>query len=66
MIAWRGVVEGDRHPELMRALHADFTNLHQGLIFDISSACCMNVHHPSTPERFAFSAALEARRLIPC
>ena len=43
MIAWRGVVEGDSHPQLLEALHADYTNLHRGLIFDISPACCMTV-----------------------
>ncbi len=43
MIAWRGVVDGNKHPALLEALSADFLTLDKGIIFDISSDCCMNL-----------------------
>ena len=43
MIAWRGVVDGHRHPEILKALMEDFTNLDRAIIFDISSDYSMNL-----------------------
>ena len=43
MIAWRGVVNGNEHPDLLQALMTDFTNLEHAITFDISSDCCMNL-----------------------
>ena len=43
MIAWRGVVDGSSHPELLQALIEDYEHLDRGIIFDISSDCCMNL-----------------------
>lgn len=43
MIAWRGVVDGHQHPEILKALMEDFTNLDCAIIFDISSNCSMNL-----------------------
>ena len=43
MIAWRGVVKGDEHPELLQQLKADFGNLDRGIIFDLSPSKCMNL-----------------------
>ena len=39
MIAWRGVVNANDHPELMEALQADFKYLGNGIIFDIGNDC---------------------------
>lgn len=39
MVAWRGVVDGDAHPELLQELKADFTTLGNGIIFDIADRC---------------------------
>lgn len=39
MIAWRGVVDGNAHPELLKELQADFTTLGKGIIFDIADRC---------------------------
>ncbi len=43
MIAWRGVVKGDEHPELVKRLQADYKNLEQGAIFDLSTSGGMNL-----------------------
>ena len=43
MIAWRGVVDGHRHPEILQALMEDYTNLDHAIIFDICSKCSMNL-----------------------
>ena len=39
MVAWRGVVHGNTHPELLAELKADFTALGNGIIFDIADRC---------------------------
>lgn len=39
MVAWRGVVDGNAHPELLQELKADFTTLGNGIIFDIAERC---------------------------
>ena len=39
MIAWRGVVDGNAHPDLLKELQADFTTLGSGIIFDIADRC---------------------------
>lgn len=39
MVAWRGVVDGNTHPELLAELKADLTTLGNGIIFDIANRC---------------------------
>ena len=39
MIAWRGVVKMDRHPELLQRLAADYRSLFRGVTFDIADRC---------------------------
>ena len=39
MVAWRGVADGNAHPELLEELKADFTTLGNGIIFDIADRC---------------------------
>ena len=39
MVAWRGVLDGNMHPELLAELKADFTTLDNGIIFDIADRC---------------------------
>ena len=39
MIAWRGVVEMDQHPELLQRLAADYRSLTRGVTFDIADRC---------------------------
>lgn len=39
MIAWRGVADGNAHPELLAELKADFKTLGNGIIFDIADRC---------------------------
>jgi len=39
MVAWRGVCDGNAHPELLAELKADFETLGNGIIFDIADRC---------------------------
>lgn len=39
MVAWRGVCDGNAHPELLAELKADFKTLGNGIIFDIADRC---------------------------
>lgn len=39
MVAWRGVCDGNAHPELLAELKGDFETLGNGIIFDIADRC---------------------------
>ena len=39
MVAWRGVADGNAHPELLKELKEDFTTLGNGIKFDITDRC---------------------------
>lgn len=51
MVAWRGLVKGEEHPDLMQQLQREYPQLERGVTFEMNTAGSSNVLYMIPPRK---------------